>query len=196
MVERTPLVYFWGIVPGLYYPVWPTYVEGDDPATLTFTIGFDAEKALFGDLLQGIDGTARRSYITQERLVRVHQARFRQKVLVAYRSACAVCHLRHTELLDAAHILPDGHPRGQPIVPNGLSLCKIHHAAFDRHIIGIRPDLVIEVRADILEEHDGPMLRYGLQACDQQPLRTPRRPDDRPRTEFLEERFQQFREAV
>jgi hypothetical protein len=36
------------------------------------------------------------------------------------------------ELLDAAHILPDGHPKGEPVVPNGLALCKLHHAAFDR----------------------------------------------------------------
>jgi Transglycosylase associated protein/HNH endonuclease len=40
-------------------------------------------------------------------------------------------------------------------VPNGLSLCKLHHAAFDRHFLGLRPDYVIEVRRDILKEHDG-----------------------------------------
>jgi len=54
--------------------------------------------------------------------------------------------------------LPDGHPRGEPIVPNGLALCKLHHAAFDRHILGVRPDLVVEVRLDILREVDGPMV--------------------------------------
>jgi hypothetical protein len=59
-------------------------------------------------------------------------------VLRAYRDCCAVCRLRHEELLDAAHILPDGHPRGEPVVRNGLALCKLHHAAFDRHILGIR----------------------------------------------------------
>ncbi len=61
------------------------------------------------------------------------------------------------------HILPDGHPKGEPIVPNGLAHCKLHHAAFDRHFLGIRPDLIIEVRRDIMDEADGPMLRYGLQ---------------------------------
>jgi hypothetical protein len=29
--------------------------------------------------------------------------------------------------------------------------------------LGIRPDLVVEVRRDVLEETDGPMLKYGLQ---------------------------------
>lgn len=195
MVEKLPLIYFWGISVGQYFPVWPAFVEADDPGSLTFTIGFDAEQSLGGHELVEAGAEARRAYVTQERLVRVHQAQFRQRVLVAYRSSCAICRLRHTELLDAAHILPDGHPRGEPIVPNGLALCKIHHAAFDRNILGIRPDLQIEVRSDILEEVDGPMLRYGLQACDKEQLLIPRRPDDKPRPEFLEERFEEFRQA-
>ena len=56
--------------------------------------------------------------------------------------------------VDAAHILPDGHPRGAPIVPNGLALCTLHHAAFDRHVLGVRPDLKVEIRLDVLEEED------------------------------------------
>lgn len=84
-------------------------------------------------------------------------------MLRAYQTACAICHLRHAELLDAAHILPDGHPRGLPVVPNGMAMCKIHHAAYDANILGVRPDLQIEIRTDILEEVDGPMLRYGIQ---------------------------------
>ena len=195
MVENLPLIYFWGIAVGQYFPVWPAFVAADDPGSLTFTIGFDAEQVMGGHELLEAGTEARRAYITQERLVRVHQAEFRQKVMVAYRSSCAICRLRHGELLDAAHILPDGHPRGEPIVPNGLALCKIHHAAFDRNILGIRPDLQVEVRSDILEEVDGPMLRYGLQACDKQQLLVPRRPGDKPRPEFLDERYQQFREA-
>ncbi len=168
------------MMPARYYPVWPAYVEAADPATLTFTISLGAEPALGGDAGAG----SRRAYVTQERLVRVHQAQFRQRVLDAYRCTCAVCRLRHAELLDAAHILPEGHPQGDPVVPNGLGLCKIHHAAFDRNIIGIRPDLVVEVRPDILEEHDGPMLRHGLQGFDGQAVTVPRRPADRPRPEI------------
>ncbi len=38
----------------------------------------------------------------------MHQQEFRQRVLRAYRERCAICRLRHEELLDAAHILPDG----------------------------------------------------------------------------------------
>jgi putative restriction endonuclease len=73
-------------------------------------------------------------------------------VLAAYREHCAICRLRHKELLEAAHIVADRDPEGEPHVSNGLALCKLHHAAFDRHIIGVRPDYVVEVRLDILEE--------------------------------------------
>jgi putative restriction endonuclease len=113
--------------------------------------------------------------------------------MVAYRNRCAICRLAHPELLDAAHILPDGHPRGDPIVPNGVALCKLHHAAFDRHILGIRPDCVIEIRRDILEEVDGPMLRHGLQEVAGAVLNVPRAEVSRPRPDLLEERYEMFR---
>jgi putative restriction endonuclease len=106
-----------------------------------------------------------------------------------------VCALHHRELLDAAHILSDRHERGEPVVPNGLALCKIHHAAFDSNILGVRPDHVIEIRADILEEVDGPMLRHGLQELNGSAIKIPRRPGDRPDPERLEERYELFRAA-
>jgi putative restriction endonuclease len=198
MTKGVPLIYFWGLATGQYQPAWPAFVRDDNPATGTFTVGFDAAGSLGGDLQLGIgaDEEARRAYVTQEVLRRVHQARFRERVLAAYRCACAICRLGHRELLDAAHILPDTHPRGEPITPNGLALCKIHHAAFDRNLLGVRPDLVVEVKSDILEEQDGPMLRWGLQACNGQKLVVlPRRPLDRPRAELLEERFEIFKQA-
>jgi putative restriction endonuclease len=116
-------------------------------------------------------------------------------VLRAYREQCAICRLRHEELLDAAHILPDGHPRGEPVVPNGLALCKLHHAAFDRHVLGVRPDLTVELRPDVLREPDGPMLKYGLQGFQGARLPLPRDPALRPNREFVEERYGMFRKA-
>jgi putative restriction endonuclease len=96
---------------------------------------------------------------------------------------------------DAAHILPDGHPRGEPIVPNGLALCKLHHAAFDSHMLGVRPDLVIELRRDILDEADGPMLQFGLQGFHGKAVHAPRVAELRPSVDFLAERFELFRKA-
>ena len=78
--------------------------------------------------------------------MRLHQKSFRLRVLHAYHTRCAICRLGHEELLQAAHILPDGHPRGMPIVPNGLTLCGLHHPAFDAHVLGVSPDLEVEVQ--------------------------------------------------
>ncbi len=81
---------------------------------------------------------------------------------------------------------------GQPVVPNGLSLCKIHHAAYDRGIVGVRPDYVVEVRADVLLEVDGPMLKHGIQDVHGWALELPKRAGDRPDRDLLEQRWQAF----
>lgn len=192
--RNAPLVYHYGIIPGRYLSVWPVYVVGADDRALTFTLAVDDHRLAAGDL-RGAGDELRRSYVTRLTVQRLHQQSFRERVLRAYQDQCAICRLRHTELLEAAHILPDGHPRGEPVVANGLALCKLHHAAFDRHILGIRPDLVVEIRADILAEVDGPMLRYGLQEMQGSRLHAPRTLDLRPRAEFLAERYDLFRKA-
>ena len=125
-----------------------------------------------------------------------NQASFRERVVAAYSGSCSLCRLRHRELLDAAHIIPDASPGGQPVVPNGLCLCKIHHAAYDQNIIAVTPDYGIEVRADVLEEVDGPMLRHGLQGLHDGAIVLPHRVADRPDRERLARRYEQFKKAV
>jgi putative restriction endonuclease len=104
-----------------------------------------------------------------------------------------VCSLNHRELLDAAHITPDSDPRGAAVVSNGLALCKLHHAAYDRNILGIRPDYTVEIHHRLLDEIDGPMLRHGLQGHHGRPLmQLPVRRSDRPDTDRLMERYRTF----
>ncbi len=80
---------------------------------------------------------------------------------------------------------------------NGLALCKIHHAAFDSNVLGIRPDYVVQVATDVLLEKDGPMLEHGLQAFHGRSLREiPERKALRPDRDRLEERFALFRAAI
>jgi putative restriction endonuclease len=197
MGRGVPLIYLYGVTPGRYMPVWPVYIVRDHPAELSFSVAVDAP---YMPVLSNFKPDpnsleARRAYITVVTQQRLHQQGFRERVLRAYQQQCAICRLRHDELLDAAHILPDGHPKGEPIVPNGLALCALHHAAFDRNILGIRPDLVVEVRMDILREKDGPMLLHGLQGFQG---RTILRPSSRalwPRADFLAERYEEFRQA-
>ena len=120
----------------------------------------------------------------------------RERVLRAYAERCALCRLRHLELLDAAHITPDSDAEGEPIVSNGVALCKLHHAAFDRFFFAIRPDYVIEVRPSVLLESDGPMLVVGLQQIHGQLIHLPRRTVDLPDRVRLERRYEQFRQAA
>jgi putative restriction endonuclease len=198
MRDNIPLVYFFAVAQGRYQAIKPIYVTADDPARLTFTIMADVSGTFEGQVLTApevadpVRTELRRQYATATVQVRLHQASFRERVLDAYRTHCAMCRLKHRELLDAAHIIPDADPQGHPDVSNGLSLCKIHHTAFDCGILGIRPDYVIEVREDVLKEVDGPMLKYGLQALHKSELLLPSRIEDRPSKEALDRRYQSF----
>lgn len=198
MQRQTPLIYLFGTVPGRYAAVWPVLVVGDDPARRTFFV--EAEDAgqlplLLAGATSGRAAEGRRRYVTALVQRRLHKQAFRQRVLRAYQERCAVCRLRHQELLEAAHILADRHPRDEPAVWNGLALCALHHAAFDRHFLGVRPDLVVQLRPDILREADGPMLRAGLQGFHDTRLHVPSRELLRPNREFLAERYELFRKA-
>jgi len=194
--EGRPLVYFRAVEKGWYSALWPMVLVQDEPAALTFVGACEDVTALNPGVAPQAADAARRLYVTRMAMVRLHQARFRRNVLTAYRSSCSVCRLHHEGLLDAAHIIADKEEHGDPVVPNGLALCKIHHAAFDTNILGIRPDHVVEIRADILEERDGPMLRHGLQDLNGSRLLVlPRRPQDRPDPERLEERYEEFQAA-
>jgi putative restriction endonuclease len=198
MLQRTPLIYLHGVFKGKYLAAWPVYIVADEPGKLTFTVAVDdMHSQLFGTDNDLADSAIaiRRQYITASTRIRLHQRTFRERVLHAYRHACALCDLKHVSLLEAAHIIPDADERGEPLVSNGLSMCKIHHAAFDQNILGVRPDGVAEVREDILLEHDGPMLKHGLQEMHGRKLFVPIKIIDRPSKEGLEERYERFRAA-
>ena len=191
MLWQRPLLYLVAVDPGFYEAVFPTYVIGDDPAHLQFALAADQLNALASDQSSAL-ALARREYVTRAVMQRMHQKHFRRVVLRAYHDRCAICRLGHFELLDAAHILRDRHPKGEPLVNNGMGLCKIHHCAFDANILGIDPLARVHIRQDILNEVDGPMLKHGLQDVHGWKLILPSNVGDRPKLEFLEERFSEF----
>jgi hypothetical protein len=98
----------------------------------------------------------------------------------------------HAELLDAAHIIGDAETSGDPVVSNGLSLCKLHHAAFDRHFLTVRPDYRIEARQSVLDEEDGPMLLHGLKEMHERPILLPSQVSLQPDRDRLTERYRSF----
>ena len=200
MRERLPLVYFHGVFRGKYVAAWPVFVVGDDRGGLTFTIAVDDVRNVWPSA--GVQPVAvhddreegRRQYVTAAVRQRLHQRAFRERVLDAYRGQCAFCRFRHAELLDAAHIEPDA-DGGEPVVSNGLALCRLHHAAFDRYFVGVRPDYVVQVRPDLLEEEDGPTLIHGIQLLHGARIALPRRVGLRPDPHRLEKRYDIFLQA-
>jgi len=199
--NQIPLVYFRGIVKGKYLTHFPVYISNADDMNLTFNVEADTmSNSVWQNLGQdSINDNSvdeiRRRYTTTEVVIRLHQRAFREKILLAYKEHCAFCSLKHRELLDAAHILADSEG-GEAVVSNGISLCKIHHAAFDKNILGINEDYRIEVRKDILEEVDGPMLKYGLQDLHNKSIILPRSKIQHPDKILLRDRFERFLKVV
>ena len=197
MKLKKRLIYLFGVSRGRYFVSFPVYIVHDDPARLTFTVQVDEISALSDTMSVEDPNTLmfRRAYATTSAKIRLHQQSFRERVLKAYRNQCTLCRLKHPELLDAAHIIADKEEWGDPVIQNGLSMCKIHHAAFDKNLIGINPDYFIHVKREILEESDGPMLKYGLQLLENQKIILPGHKRDYPDQIRLEERFDQFQKA-
>jgi putative restriction endonuclease len=141
MQERLPLVYLHGVVPGRYVATWPVFVVRDRPDELTFSIAVD-DVAYSGlgarEWVVGEGSAARREYVTTLARRRLHQRAFRERVIRAYQHQCALCRLKHDELLDAAHIVPDSEPDGEPIVSNGLSLCGLFRIRNKQHYADFR----------------------------------------------------------
>lgn len=190
LVTGMPLILFRKEVANYYTPIAPVYVVDDYPEERTFLVALDEAFRFMGDLRELT--VAQRAYAVRLARQRLHQPAFRTRVLLAYETRCAMCRLAHGSLLDAAHIVPDGEENGLPTTPNGLALCKIHHAAYDQDLLGITPDYVVQLDRELLDEVDGPMLRHGLQAMHGQRLTLPRRPVDAPSRDLLAWRWERF----
>ncbi|MCK4812406.1 MAG: HNH endonuclease [Candidatus Marinimicrobia bacterium] len=193
MKRNLPLIYFIGTSPGNYYVESPVFIRGENRELLSFrVVGQEFKDKSEEEILQVSEREIEQKYSFSTIKKRLHQPVFSERVMYAYNYQCTMCRLKHRELLEAAHIIPDSEG-GEPIVPNGLSLCKIHHAAYDKKIIGISPDYTIKVREDILRETDGPMLKHGIQELDNHKIILPYHKKDWPDPERLEERFQAFK---
>lgn len=203
MEQQLPIMWFTGVggKPPQYQVTAPVYIVNEERDRQQFVLAPLEDASEIPERGEGSEMvTALRRYMKRETVVRLHQPVFRSTVLVAYEDHCAVCNFAHPELLDAAHIVPDSEEEGVPDVTNGMALCKIHHAAFDRRFLGIRPTKdvpVVEIRQDLLDEVDGPMLRHGLQELHGRPLmKVPSRRADRPGTGNLVWAYERFLNAT
>jgi putative restriction endonuclease len=187
MELRLPLLWFVQQDSGRYIP-YRVFIINDFPGEGFCFIAPDLSLASASQSESVIE----RQYA--ERLIRqrLHQPAFRARVLSAYQVKCAICQLGHGRLLDAAHITPDKDEDSSTSVTNGLSLCKIHHTAYDINMLGIDGDFSIHIREDILAEKDGPMLEHGIKGMDGRKITVPHQEASRPSRERLDSRFFQF----
>ena len=102
MESKLPLAYFIGVRRSVYEPVFPVYIAGDDPTRHEFVLSFSRGEV-------GLDLSTltapEKVYAARMTKQRLHQPVFREQVLRAYSSSCAVCRLRHV----------------------GIARCRAHH---------------------------------------------------------------------
>ena len=188
--NRVPIIYFLGIAPGRYQAILPAFISGWDASALKARVAFGVPEQ---DTLVPPENSLERRYALRSVKQRLHQATFREAVITAYNGRCALSGLPEPLLLDAAHIVSDKDERmGQPVVQNGIPLSKIHHAAFDAHLIGIDPDYRLHVSERLLVQKDGPMLE-ALKRLNGGTIHFPTRDRDRPDRDRLAQRFERFK---
>lgn len=191
--NQVPIIYFLGVAPGVFKALLPSFITDWEPAALRVKVAFGIP---FQRAIQLPESAAERRYGLRLVQQRLHQATFREAVFAAYNGRCAFSRLPEPLLVDAAHIIADKDEAfGQPIVRNGISLSKIHHAAFDAHLIGIDPDYRIHVSERILKRQDGPLLDT-LKALDGAEIYRPSRIEDWPDRDRLDLRFKRFKELA
>ena len=185
-----PIILLRKVDDGAFLPLFPVYVIADNFDQRHFLLDLDGSLRSLSN--PSNPSPTERRYISRLTRQRLHQPEFRAKVLRAYDTTCAVCSLRHGRLLDAAHIIGDSEEGGDPVVTNGLTLCKIHHASYDSNMLGISADYKVHINRDLLQEVDGPMLKHGIQEMDQRTLTVPTRRAEQPDRERLFTRFEAF----
>lgn len=192
---QVPLVYFVGTGRGWYRPEYPTFVEQDFPEARSVLLTFGQMRGPYDEREPThVDDPIERRYVVVQVKQRLHQAQFRRAVIPAYDDRCAICRLQQLSLLDAAHIEPDTSPTGGAVIANGLSMCSIHHRAFDQDLVGISPDYQVHIAKRLLEDEDGPMLELLKGFCGDA-IHVPSRRTHQPDRERLAARFERFERA-
>lgn len=97
------------------------------------------------DLPQGRE----RSVIIKQR---VNQSFFRSTVMSAYNFHCCISGVNIAELLEACHIVDWSQDERNRVNPkNGLCMNSFFHKAYDKHLLGITPDMRIVVSEELLQ---------------------------------------------
>lgn len=188
--RKDPVILFQEVLPALYVPRYPVFLERDDPVEGYVDVYLDRALSAPEDPLY--EPASPKSYAQQVRSVRLHQRDFRRRVVHAYEYHCAICELDIPALIDASHITPDAHVSSSTEVSNGLALCKLHHAAFDGNLLGIDRHYRVWVRPDVLALPGTSLVKHGMQDMNGRSLYVPSTMSLRPDRDSLDRRFQEY----
>lgn len=193
--RKAPLIYFLGIAEAVFRPLFPVWIAdfrldaGETGCALLATDDFELVENKPATVAREIEA----SYSLTTMYRRNHQAWFSTLTKAAYQWKCAFSGLPVRALLVGAHIVPDA-DGGPASVRNGICMSALHHVAFDSHLIGVDPDFAVHVSSQLRDKQDGELLA-ALKGLDGTKLRLPPDREDRPRREYLEQRFARFWET-
>ncbi len=173
-----------------------TYAQYLEP--LHDTGAVPAEVALLGRIANAPEGVADaeiaasvakpRQYAVTETRRALRSLDFSARVLSAYGNRCAMCGVQ-LKLLEGAHIVPVSEPESTDETANGISLCVLHHQAYDRSLITFSPDYAIRVSESKVAELRAANLHGGLQRFRdnlREVIQVPAEKANRPKPEFVE----------
>lgn len=161
-------------------------VEDEWLSQLESATGAASDEQPLEDSLPSSKGVgARQEVMRSFRTVR-REHTFKNRVLAAYGDRCAVCEVQ-LRLVESAHIVPVKE-NGADETRNGIALCSLHHAAYDRGAIGIWADYTVTVNEGQVASLQSEGLGGGLdEFCRglRGTLRVPVHPGERPDPDLL-----------
>ena len=193
MQRDAPIIYFMGLEPAMYQPIFPVWIKEFKQEEEHVLLATADSRNLELNLPDIIRERKKASYSLALTRIRNHQAWFSTRTKAAYQWRCAFSGLPVRELLVGAHIVPDAEG-GPPLVQNGICMSTLHHVAFDSHLIGVDPDFQVHVSPRLHDQEDGDLL-VTLKDLNGTQLRLPKEQEDWPDRDFLEHRFESFRNS-
>lgn len=191
--NKTPFIYFHGVVPGVYQAIWPCFVHKINESNHYVEIVVGHTNAINElETHYNMPSEIEAKYYAVEAKRRGHQAVFSRMIMSAYKEKCALTKLSVRQLLEAAHIIPDSE-NGPQTVNNGIAMSRIHHKAYDSNLLGIDADYKIHIRQDdriILGDYFAGVCFSELSG---KTIWLPRDKSLRPDPDFLDQRFQEFK---
>lgn len=116
---------------------------------------------------------------------RVNQSSFRSMILANYNEQCAISGICLPQLLIASHIIPWADNEQERLNPeNGICLSPLYDKAFDRGLIGIRPDYTIAISKELKDYHKRDFYTSLFAPIENKPITLPE--EHAPNKDFLE----------